>query len=51
MYLWHILLKAHLAFDTPNKLQTLWQNTYIDIKKTGVFPIVQGIRSLAFRKN
>lgn len=43
--------KATLAFDTPSTVANFMTKTYnIDIKKTGVFPIVQGIRSLALRE-
>ncbi|WP_419770418.1 MAG: DUF294 nucleotidyltransferase-like domain-containing protein [Candidatus Marinarcus sp.] len=43
--------KATLAFDTPNKIANFMTKVhYIDLKKTGVFPIVQGIRSLALRE-
>ena len=40
--------KATLAFDTPATISNFMTKThYIDIKKAAVFPIVQGIRSLA----
>ncbi|WP_121628238.1 DUF294 nucleotidyltransferase-like domain-containing protein [Poseidonibacter antarcticus] len=43
--------KATLAFDTPNTVANFMTKVhYIDIKKTAVFPIVQGIRSLALRE-
>lgn len=43
--------KATLTFDTPSKIANFMTKTYnIDIKKTGVFPIVQGVRSLALRE-
>ena len=43
--------KATLTFDTPNTLSNLISKShFIDIKKTAVFPIVQGIRSLALRE-
>lgn len=43
--------KATLTFDTPNTVANFMTKTYyIDIKKTAVFPIVQGIRSLALRE-
>lgn len=43
--------KATLAFDTPNTVTNIMTKSYIiDIKKTAVFPIVQGIRSLALRE-
>jgi len=43
--------KATLIFDTPNTLTYLMnKSNTIDIKKAGVFPIVQGIRSLALRE-
>ena len=43
--------KATLIFDTPNTLTYLMnKSNTIDIKKSGVFPIVQGIRSLALRE-
>ncbi len=43
--------KATLTFDTPSTVANLMTKTYnIDIKKTGIFPIVQGIRSLALRE-
>ncbi len=43
--------KATLTFNTPNTIANFMTKTYfIDIKKTGVFPIVQGIRSLALRE-
>lgn len=43
--------KATLTFETPTKIANFMTKTHnIDIKKTGVFPIVQGIRSLALRE-
>jgi len=43
--------KATLAFDTPTTISNFMTKThYIDIKKAAVFPIVQGIRSLALRE-
>ena len=43
--------KATLTFDTPNTVANFMTKVhYIDIKKTSVFPIVQGIRSLALRE-
>ncbi|QKF81198.1 DUF294 nucleotidyltransferase-like domain-containing protein [Halarcobacter ebronensis] len=43
--------KATLTFDTPSTVANFMTKTYfIDIKKTGIFPIVQGIRSLALRE-
>jgi len=43
--------KATLTFDTPNTIANFMTKTHqIDIKKTGVFPIVQGVRSLALRE-
>ncbi len=43
--------KATLAFDTPSTVANFMTKThFIDIKKAGVFPIVQGIRSLALRE-
>jgi CBS domain-containing protein len=43
--------KATLTFDTPNTVANFMTKVhYIDIKKTAVFPIVQGIRSLALRE-
>lgn len=43
--------KATLTFDTPTTIANFMTKTHnIDIKKTGVFPIVQGIRSLALRE-
>ena len=43
--------KATLTFDTPNTVANFMTKTHnIDIKKTAVFPIVQGIRSLALRE-
>ena len=43
--------KATLAFDTPATISNFMTKThYIDIKKAAVFPIVQGIRSLALRE-
>ena len=43
--------KATLTFDTPNIIANFMTKVhYIDIKKAGVFPIVQGIRSLALRE-
>ena len=43
--------KATLTFDTPNTVTNIMiKSHYIDIKKAAVFPIVQGIRSLALRE-
>ena len=43
--------KATLTFDTPNTVTNIMiKSHYIDIKKVAVFPIVQGIRSLALRE-
>lgn len=43
--------KATLIFDTPNIITNLInKSNLIDIKKVAVFPIVQGIRSLALRE-
>ena len=43
--------KATLTFDTPNTIANFMTKVhYIDIKKAAVFPIVQGIRSLALRE-
>lgn len=43
--------KATLTFDTPSTVANFMTKIHnIDIKKTGVFPIVQGIRSLALRE-
>ena len=43
--------KATLTFDTPSTVANFMTKVhYIDIKKTAVFPIVQGIRSLALRE-
>ncbi len=43
--------KATLTFDTPTTVANFMTKTYnIDIKKVGIFPIVQGIRSLALRE-
>lgn len=43
--------KATLAFDTPSKIANFMTSVNnIDVKKAGVFPIVQGIRSLALRE-
>ena len=43
--------KATLTFDTPNTVANFMTKTHnIDIKKAAVFPIVQGIRSLALRE-
>ncbi len=43
--------KATLIFDTPNTIMNIINKShYIDIKKTAIFPIVQGIRSLALRE-
>ncbi|MBU0924932.1 CBS domain-containing protein [bacterium] len=43
--------KATLTFDTPNTIANFMTKTHnIDIKKAAVFPIVQGIRSLALRE-
>ena len=43
--------KATLTFDTPSTIANFMTKVhYIDIKKAAVFPIVQGIRSLALRE-
>ena len=43
--------RATLTFDTPRTIASFMSKTFlIDIKKTGVFPIVQGIRSLSLRE-
>jgi len=43
--------KATLTFDTPTVVANFMTKThYIDIKKAGIFPIVQGVRSLALRE-
>ena len=43
--------KATLTFDTPSTIANFMTKTHnIDIKKAAVFPIVQGIRSLALRE-
>ena len=43
--------KATLTFDTPSTVANFMTKTYnIDVKKAGVFPIVQGIRSLCLRE-
>jgi CBS domain-containing protein len=43
--------RATLTFETPSKIANFMTKTHnIDIKKTGVFPIVQGVRSLALRE-
>ncbi|WP_419764099.1 MAG: DUF294 nucleotidyltransferase-like domain-containing protein [Arcobacter sp.] len=43
--------KATLTFDTPNIVANFMTKThFIDIKKAGIFPVVQGIRSLALRE-
>lgn len=43
--------KATLTFDTPSTVANFMTKKHtIDIKKTAVFPIVQGIRSLALRE-
>ncbi len=43
--------KATLTFDTPSTVANFMTKSHIiDIKKTGVFPLVQGIRSLALRE-
>lgn len=43
--------KATLTFDTPTTVANFMTKTFnIDIKKVGIFPIVQGIRSLALRE-
>jgi CBS domain-containing protein len=43
--------KATLLFDTPNIITNIINKShYIDIKKAAIFPIVQGIRSLALRE-
>jgi CBS domain-containing protein len=43
--------KATFTFDTPSTVANFMTKTHeIDVKKAGVFPIVQGIRSLALRE-
>ena len=43
--------KATLTFETPSKIANFMTTMHeIDVKKAGVFPIVQGIRSLALRE-
>ena len=43
--------RATLVFDTPSTIGNFMTKThFIDIKKAAVFPIVQGIRSLALRE-
>ncbi len=43
--------KSTLAFDTPKTIANFMTKVnFIDIKKAGVFPIVQGIRSLALKE-
>lgn len=43
--------KATLTFDTPSIIANFMTKThFIDIKKAAIFPIVQGIRSLALRE-
>lgn len=43
--------KATLSFDTPTTISNFMKKVhFIDIKKAAVFPIVQGIRSLALRE-
>lgn len=43
--------KSTLAFETPRKIANFMTTVNnIDVKKAGVFPIVQGIRSLALRE-
>ncbi len=43
--------KATLTFDTPSTISNFMTKVhYIDIKKAAVFPIVQGVRSLALRE-
>ncbi len=43
--------KATLAFDTPSIVANFMTKTHhIDIKKAGIFPVVQGVRSLALRE-
>lgn len=43
--------RATLTFDTPSTVANFMTKThFIDIKKAAVFPIVQGIRSLALRE-
>jgi len=43
--------KSTLAFDTPRTVNSFMSKVnYIDIKKAGVFPIVQGVRSLCLRE-
>ncbi len=45
--------KATLLFETPIGMFTnlIAKNNLIDVKKGGIFPIVQGIRSLALENN
>ncbi len=43
--------KATLTFDTPNIISSfITKKSNIDIKRTAIFPIVQGIRSLALKE-
>jgi CBS domain-containing protein len=43
--------KTTLTFDTPNIISNfITKKSNIDIKKTAIFPIVQGIRTLALRE-
>jgi len=43
--------KTTLIFDTPNTIaNSINKSHYIDIKKTAIFPIIQGIRSLALKE-
>lgn len=43
--------RSTLTFDTPRTVASFMTKKHlIDIKKTGVFPIVQGVRSLALRE-
>ncbi len=43
--------KATLTFDTPSSVSNfMTKSNKLDIKKVAVFPIVQGIRSLALRE-
>ena len=43
--------KSTLTFETPRTVNSFMTKVnYIDIKKAGVFPIVQGIRSLCLRE-
>ena len=43
--------KTTLSFDTPNIISNfITKKSNIDIKKTAIFPIVQGIRTLALKE-